>query len=395
MSKRIFRLLMIVFIIVQAIFPIYGLESDSEVTLLYDIDNDCIIYEKNADEVRQVASLTKLMAVLVAIEEIDNLKQTIIVDSELIQGYYDYTKVGLQHGDKVTYEDLLYGMMLPSGADAALLIANHVSGSEEQFADLMNKKALELGMKHSHFDNAVGVDSKENYSNGNDLLKLMKYALKNEMFKTIFCTKEYHIEQLDIDIETTIRYYTKYSDIDTEFIIGSKTGFTDGASYCLASLVSHDNHPLILITLGANPNYKTSAIEDSADVYNEFAENFAYKTYLTEGERISSLPIKLGWKERYEVKMPVSLSGFIENNDNLYYHFVSVPEINRDIKKGDYIGKLEVYQNENVIGTCDFYLNETIYYHYPMIYAAVILLLIIFLYKVKNKRKRKYRRNCA
>ena len=82
---------------------------------------------------------------------------------------------------------------------------NHVSGSEEQFADLMNKKALELGMKHSHFDNAVGVDSKENYSNGNDLLKLMKYALKNEMFKTIFCTKEYHIEQLDIDIETTIR----------------------------------------------------------------------------------------------------------------------------------------------------------------------------------------------
>ena len=386
MLKKWYCLILVLITLFNVSISCFALDTDSQAAILYDIDNDCIIFEKNANEVRQVASLTKLMAIIVALEEINDLNETIVVDEKIIEGYSDYTKVGFEQGDVVTYKDLLYGMMLPSGADAALLIAYHVAGSESSFATLMNKKAKELNMVNSSFDNTIGMDSDNNYSNAYDLLKLLKYALKNEEFKTMFCTKQYTISKIDKKLETTIRSYTKRSNINTDFIIGSKTGFTDGASYCLASLVSHDNHPLILITLGGDSNVSTSAIQDSAELYSEFSENYHYTTYLIDEEHITSIPIKMGWKKKYEVKMPTSLSGFVEEPSNLYFHFAGVNEINRDIKKGDYIGKLEVYQNNRILGTCDFYLEQTIFYHYPLAYMLICLVIGFKIYKQKKKK---------
>lgn len=395
MGKRFILLVSIFFSLFSLISPLQALEVSSEAYLLYDLDNECILYEKNSQEVRSVASLTKLMAVLVAIEQIDDLKETIIVDGDLITGYYDYTKVGLSDGDVVTYEDLLYGMMLPSGADAALLITYHVAGSEESFAKLMNQKAKELGMVNSHFDNAVGKDSVNNYSTAQDLLKLIKYALKNETFYTIFTTKKYEIEHLDIEMESTLYYYTENTDYDVSMIEGSKTGYTDEAGYCLASLSRHDTQPVLLITLGGDEDVKTSAIQDSLAIYEDFTSQYHYQEVLSEGEVITTLPIELGWKKTYTVTMPETVYGFVKDKDDWYVQFAGVENINRNIKKGDYIGRVEVYQEGYLLQSYDLYLEKTIFYHYPLIYALgfVAIMLTVLIKKIKQMRRKRRRRH--
>jgi len=393
MYKKIICILSIIMILVTHIVPTQALDITSESILLYDLENECILYEKNSNEVRQIASLTKLLAIIVAIENIDDLKEEIVVDGDVIQGYYAYSKVGLSHGDEVTYEDLLYGMMLPSGADAALLISYHVAGSEEAFASLMNKKAIEIGMNNSHFDNAIGVDSEKNYSTAQDILKLLKYALKNETFYKMFTAKEYDIDHLGIEMKTTLDYYTKNTDYDVSSILGSKTGFTDGAGYCLASLTHHDDQPVLLVTLGADDSYRSSAINDTLEIYDKFKENYRYEEVLYEGEVVTTLPIKMGWKKTYEVTMPESVYGFVKNRDDWYVQFAGVTNINRDIEKGDYIGRVEIYQEGYVLTMYDLYLEDTIHYHYPLVYASIaIIIVLMLLLKRKKKLRRKKRR---
>lgn len=393
MIKRFISILLVLFIFINTTQFSQAMDITSEAILLYDLENECILYEKNSEEIRSVASLTKLMAIIVAIEEIDNLHEEIEVDGEIIQGYYDYSKVGLDHGDVVTYEDLLYGMMLPSGADAALLITYHVAGSEEAFARLMNQKATELNMTNSHFDNAVGRDSENNYSTAKDLVKLLKYALKNETFHQMFTAKEYKINHLNIEMKNTLDYYTKNTDYDTSVIIGSKTGYTDEAGYCLASLAYHDTQPVVLITLGADTDYRVSAINDSLKIYEDFMSSYVYTEVLNQSQAIVELPVKLGWKKTYTVLMPENIYGFVEDKESLDIQYHGVEELNKDIKKGDYIGRVEVYQNNYLLASYDLHLQDRVYYHYPLIYAAVILCLIgYFNYKKSKLRKRRRRR---
>lgn len=393
MFKRLLNIIFIVLLIfISTIQPINAFDVESEVVLLYDLDQDCMVYSKNEKEKRQVASLTKLLAILVAIEEIEDLSQKITVYWDDIQGYYDYSKVGFSQGDEVSYMDLLYGMMLPSGADAALLITKHVAGSEEKFAKLMNEKAKELGMYDSCFDNAVGSDSDQNYSTAYDLMKLINYALKNPVFLKLFTAKSYKIEHLNIEMETTVDYYTRDTNIDIDFILGSKTGYTDEAGRCLASLVSHEGNRFVLITLGGAEDDVVSAIRDSSEVYDEFTQNYHKTEVIKKDEHIISLPIEFAWKDYYEIDMPESIYRFIDNENNIYIQYRGIQEINRDIKKGDYLGCIEIYQNNHVVLNYPIYLDKFIIYHYPLIYIIITLILLLFAIRYRNIKRRKRRR---
>ena len=392
MFKKIMLCLMAILMLSSSFQNINAAEVSAASYILYDIENEVILAQENQNEVRNIASLTKLMGIITALDNITNLKEKIRVDGEVIQGYYDYTKVGLDHGDYVTYEELLYAMMLPSGADAALLINHHVAGGEEQFAKLMNQKAKELGMNNSHFDNSIGVDSEKNYSTASDLLLLLKYALKNETFYKMFTSKKYKMEALDKEIETTLTYYAKYIDQDLTSIKGSKTGYTNGAGYCLASISEHDGHEVALITLGSDLDYRASAIEDSLEIYDEFKTDYTYTDILSEGEHITTLPIQRGWKKNYEVVMPESVQGFVKDKDDWYVHYVGNQELNRDIKKGDWLGKVEVYQEGYLLLSYDLYLENFILYHYPLLYILVIFAFIAYLVILRKKKLRRRRR---
>ena len=189
MKKIALKLLIIVYILLP-ITNIKALEINSENAVLYNMNEDTILYEKNADKKVKVASLTKIMTSILALENIEDYKKEIEMPKEAYTGLEDYVTSGIQPYEKVTIEDLLYGTMLPSAADCANALAIEVSGNVDDFVELMNQKAQELGMTSTHFSNPIGIDD-DNYSTVKDIATLLKYALKNETFYQIFTTKEY------------------------------------------------------------------------------------------------------------------------------------------------------------------------------------------------------------
>lgn len=166
---------------------ILGLEINSTNAVMYNMNEDTVIFEKDKDEKISIASLTKIMTTIVAIENIDNLDEKVTIKVKDFATLYeeDASLAGFVVGQEVTYRDLLYGTMLPSGAEATQALANNLTGSVPNFVELMNKKAEELKLKNTHFANTTGLDSKDNYSTAEDVATILKYALKNETFKKI------------------------------------------------------------------------------------------------------------------------------------------------------------------------------------------------------------------
>ena len=170
-------------------FSVYAEEFDitGEYVTLYNMNEDMLIYSKNDTKKTSIASLTKIMTTLVAIENIDDLEKVITIKERDFDGTVGYSKAGFSVGDKVTYLDLLYGIILPSGADAVNAIVNNTLGYNS-FIKKMNETAKKIGMNDTSFANPIGKDDENNYSTSSDIAKLLKYALKNETFKKVFTT---------------------------------------------------------------------------------------------------------------------------------------------------------------------------------------------------------------
>ena len=178
MKKTLIKTIIILYIFLP-IINIKALEIYSENAVLYNMNEDKIIYEKNANEKVKVASLTKIMTTIIALENIENIKEEVKMPESAFNGLDGYVVSGIKKNEIITYEDLLYGIMLPSAADCANAVAINISGNIDKFVDLMNEKAKELNMNNTHFSNPVGMDD-DNYSSVSDIAQLLKYALKNE-----------------------------------------------------------------------------------------------------------------------------------------------------------------------------------------------------------------------
>lgn len=226
-------------------------EINSQAAIVYDMDADTVILDKNSDEVRSIASLTKIMTVLTAIENIDDFNASVTITSEMLAGiYWNASVAGLKVGDTVTYMDLLYAAILPSGADATQVLAYAVSGSVDAFVAKMNELALRIGVTNTHYVNTTGLDQDGAYSNAHDQLLILSYALENPIFRTVYTTKNYTLTN-GLQVEASINKYNRALNLDTSKIIGSKTGNTTNAGLCMSALFYHEDHEMLLITLGA------------------------------------------------------------------------------------------------------------------------------------------------
>ena len=224
---------------------------NSESAVVYDMTNDKVLCDVNGEEKRSVASLTKIMTAIVAIENIDNLDEHItITDDMLADIYWNASVSGLKVGDEVTYRDLLYATILPSGADAAHSLAISISGNIENFVNLMNDLAKKIGMNDTHFINVTGLDVDGQYSTASDIMLLLNYSLKNDTFKEIYTTKE-HILSNGLKVSSTVMYYGNKMNVDTSRILGSKTGNTDEAGLCFSAYFEFEDNDIALVTLGA------------------------------------------------------------------------------------------------------------------------------------------------
>ena len=253
--KQLRKILILIILFLP--FNIYALSDDdisinSKNAIVINLNNNEIIYEKNKDEVINVASMQKIMTTLVGVESIDNEDESFVIPVGMFSSLDpEVMIVGFESGDNVTYKDLLYGTMLKSGADAAYAIAVKVSGSEDAYVSLMNDKASKLGLTNTYFKNTTGMDEDGQHSSVNDIAILFKYALNNKKFKEIVTTEKYTTTNGDFDIKGPIVVAKKY---DMPYFLGGKTGYTDLAGKCLASFGEQDGVKFLVVTANANPS---------------------------------------------------------------------------------------------------------------------------------------------
>lgn len=221
-------------------------ETSAQAAILMDVESGRTLFEHNSEEPLRIASITKIMTAIVAIEQGDLKDQ--VEASENAVGV-EGSSIYLRPGETLSLEDLLYGLMLRSGNDAAVAIAEHIGGSVEGFVYLMNQKAEELGMEQTVFSNPHGLDThEEHYSTAKDMAVLTAYALKNETFATIVATKKWTAplegEKWDRVWYNKNRLLAKY-----EYADGVKTGYTKRANRTLVSSATKDGHQLVAVTL--------------------------------------------------------------------------------------------------------------------------------------------------
>ena len=252
----------------------------SQKALMLRLADGAVVYDKNSTEMMYPASMAKMMTVLLAIENVSDLKTEYTFTGEEIDAAWlaEASRAGFEPGETVPVMDLLYGAMLPSGADACYAIANVVSGSEAEFVNLMNAKAAELGMTGTNFTNCTGLQDDYLVSTCQDMAALLSYALDNPTFRSVFTAHLYttagtpfHEVGLVLS-STTFSYLEKYNLDNGTVIEGGKTGYTDEAGRCLASLaVSYDGVEYILVTADAigYSEYDYVNASDAIYMYNQ------------------------------------------------------------------------------------------------------------------------------
>lgn len=236
-----------------------------------------VLGEINGDEKIYPASLTKMMTVLVAIEELKDLDEEITLTEEIFAGLVeaDATQAGFLPGETVTVRDLLYGAMLPSGAECCRALANAAGGSTEGFVELMNKKAEKLGMENTNFRDTTGLHDPEHYSSVRDMAVLLKAAIRNDVFREIIESPVHSTKGTNLHPDGITYYSTMFKSLtDTAVtggqILGGKTGYTGEAGHCLASFAEIEGREYILVTAGASE--ANQHIQDAVTVYNRLGE---------------------------------------------------------------------------------------------------------------------------
>ena len=253
----------------------------SPYAVLVDLESGNVLAEQNSTERMYPASLTKIMTALITIEETEDMEQTTTLPSDIFPSLYEENAslAGFQPGETVTWKDLLYGVMLPSGAECCLTFARQIAGSEGAFVDLMNKKAEELGMNDTHFANATGLQDKKHYSTVRDIAVLLRYALGNETFRQVFTARRYSVPPTAYHSEGFTFYNTMFQAMDNagisdDDILGGKTGYTEKAGLCLASLAEINDREYILVTAKADGNHYTEPyhVMDAENVYGQIRQ---------------------------------------------------------------------------------------------------------------------------
>lgn len=253
---------------------------NSSHVVLMSANGGKVIGEVNGEERMYPASLTKIMTVIVAIEELDDLEEKIILDADIFPELYagDATQAGFQAGEAVRAIDLLYGAILPSGAECCIGLADAIAGSEDAFVELMNKKAQKIGMENTHFCDTTGLHDPDHYSTAYDMAVLLKYAIRNDTFREIIETPRHSTGVTNVHPDGITYYSTLFKNLDDPTvaggrILGGKTGYTNDAGLCLASFAEIEGREYILVTAGAPGNTgEPLHVQDAVTIYNRLGE---------------------------------------------------------------------------------------------------------------------------
>ena len=319
-----------------------------------------ILFQKNKDEKLAPASMTKMMSMLLIMEEIENgnLKWDEMITTSEKASSMGGSQIFLKAGEKMTVEDLLKGIAIASGNDAVVALAERVSGSEEQFVKRMNTRAKDLGLKNTNFINATGLTADNHYSSAYDMSLIAKELVRHEKILEFTSTYEDYLRK-----DTKSPFWLVNTNRLVRFkegVDGLKTGFTDEAGYCLTATMKKDNMRLITVVMKEENTSKRSA--DTTKMLDYGFNIYMVQTILDEKTTIEKKKVELGKTLTTEIVPKENITILNKKSDdqkNITYK-TNINKIIAPVKKGDKVGTIDIIEDNNIISTIDATVKEDI-----------------------------------
>ncbi len=426
MLKRVFCIFLIICLIftpmlTASAYEPSGVEITANAAMLVSLDTDEVLYEKNADKKVYPASITKIMTTLIILESEKYDPEAKIAMTEealdLISGTGSSVSL-LKAGEEITQLDLVYMVLMSSYGDCSLLAAVHYGGSVENFVNMMNSRAAELGLTGTHYENPIGLHHEQNYTTARDTYILTKFALQNETFKEV-CESTRHTVQTSMSGQRVLSTTNFLQDNTTNYYYtyakGVKTGYTDEAGRCLVSTASYNGYNYMCLVFGCPPNEKKHFTE-SKELYRWAFNNFEFKKVADTSNPVAEISVDLSLDTDF-VSLYVD-EGFVsilpKDADDSTISIVPHPTketVDAPIKKGQVLGTADIIYAEKIIGTVNLISNENIEKsamltalravknfftssYMKVLYVLIALVILIFIIAVikMNSKKTKKRK---
>ena len=435
MPKKIFSIIFSVFLAVSVIlapisvsaYEITGFDITAKAGMLVSMDTGEILYSNNIDNKVFPASITKIMTVTLMLESekydpAGKVAMTKEVE-DLILGTGSAVS-NFQIGEEITQLDLVYTVLMSSFGDCAYLAAIYYGGSVDEFVNMMNNKAEELGLTGTHYSNPVGLHDEQTYTTVRDIYTLTTYALKNETFQTVCETSRYTIEATNKSAKRILSTTNFLQDPNTNYYYqyakGVKTGYTDEAGRCLVSTASYNGYNYMCILMNCPPNAdKRYEFIESANLYRWAFNNFSFKQVANSTEPVCEIPVELSLDTDFvslyfEKPFVTVLPNGADDSTIVVKTKLSSDKVEAPVKKGDVLGTADIVYAEQVIGTVNLVASDSVKasklligikyvkgffssVYMKIVYALIVLAIIIFILMIIKlniarirKRKVKY-----
>ena len=360
MKKILILLLLLISIPLVKAEETEDLAPNAKSAIMIEASTGEILFQKNKDEKLAPASMTKMMSMLLIMEEIENgnLKWNEMITTSEKASSMGGSQIFLKVGEKMTVEDLLKGVAIASGNDAVVALAERVSGSEEQFVKRMNIRAKDLGLKNTNFINATGLTADNHYSSAYDMSLIAKELVKHEKILEFTSTYEDYLRK-----DTKSPFWLVNTNRLVRFkegVDGLKTGFTDEAGYCLTATMKKDNMRLITVVMKEENTSKRSA--DTTKMLDYGFNIYMVQTILDEKTTIEKKKVELGKTLTTEIVPKENITILNKKSDdqkNITYK-TNINKIIAPVKKGDKVGTIDIIEDNNIISTIDATVKEDI-----------------------------------
>lgn len=361
MKKKMFVFLL--FFLFFGKISALSLTSYSDSAILIEPTTNTILYELNKDKRKPPASMTKLMTMLLIIEAIDDgrIKLNDIVTVSKNAAGMGGSQVFLEENMKIEVEQLLKGIAIASGNDAAVAMAEHIAGSTDEFVKMMNDKVKELGLSNTHFVNVHGLDAENHYSSAYDMAQIARELLKHEKILEYTSLYEDYLIKPDgsktwlVNTNKLVRFY--------DGVDGLKTGYTSTAKYCLTATAQKNNIRFVTVTMGVDTSEHRSA--DTTSMLNYAFANYKLNTIIKKDQVIGEIEVKKGRNNIGKIAASENVTDLLKQNEKKTYSYNIIKDkVEAPLKKGDVVGKLEVIDNNGKkVKVVNLLINESIDKH--------------------------------
>jgi D-alanyl-D-alanine carboxypeptidase (penicillin-binding protein 5/6) len=315
--------------------------------VLMDGESGRILYEKEGDQPRAMASITKIMTALVAIEHCEDLQAEVEILPDYLQT--EGSSIYLKAGDRVKLETLLYGLMLESGNDAALAIAGHCAGDVQTFVDWMNQRAAQMGLCHTSFQNPSGLPSEEHYASAADMAQITRAAMQNETFAKIFGTKDIVLENRSFHNHNKLLW-------QYEGAIGGKTGFTKAAGRTLVTCAQRNGQWLIAVTLDAPDDWN-----DHTNLFDYGFSAFVPQLLRGKEEEVTELTVQNGAYQTVSLFPKEDLRYPLQEGEQIQQRISLLPDCEKaPVARGETAGVLTYFLNGIPVGQVELVYGESV-----------------------------------